>query len=77
MLAIAFLSSTLDKGVNLAVGVTQDGLEEAGAIGALAGVAKPIIHSIVYALLGALIGWPLDRMKNKKAEEEEEEAVEE
>ena len=66
--AISFLSTNLDKGVDWLVGSAQEAAKSVGAIGALA--VKPVIHSVVYAILGALLGWPLDRLKAKGEGEE-------
>lgn len=72
--AISFLSANLDKGVDWVVGSTEEALDKVGAIGALA--VKPVVHSIVYALLGTMLGWPLDRFKGKSEGEPGSDAFE-
>ena len=67
---LSFLNDLLDAGIAWTIGTVKEGLDEVGGIGVLA--VKPVLHSIVYALLGAALGWPLDRMRAKKAEAEGE-----
>jgi hypothetical protein len=59
IVALATLNRWLDQGVESVIGTAQESLRQSGAVGVLA--VKPVIRSLVYAALGAAVGWPLDR----------------
>ena len=69
---ISFLSTNLDKGVDWLVGSAEEAAKSVGAMGVLA--VKPVIKSVVYALLGTVVGWPMDKLFGKKSDEDEGEA---
>ncbi|RMG07043.1 MAG: hypothetical protein D6731_24480 [Planctomycetota bacterium] len=62
-------SRWLDGLVERLVGTAQEAAREnaPGALGVLA--VKPAVRSVVYALLGAAVGWPLDRRARRAAAE--------
>lgn len=70
------LSAGLDKWVGFTISSTEGMLEKRN-VGTLFQMAvKPIVHAVVYGGLGVLIGWPIDKLRASKDDEEGEAAPE-
>lgn len=67
---LSWLNNNLDKLLKRIIGGAKDELDGQELGGAWLLAIKPIVYSLAYGGLGALIGWPLDRRRKKKAEVE-------
>jgi hypothetical protein len=68
---LSWLNTNLDKLLKWVIGSAKEELDGQELGGAWLLAIKPIVYSLAYGGLGALIGWPLDRLRKKKAEAED------